>query len=440
MAKDEHVNRLRFFRSLKGKGTRNSARALTLLSTGAARGKVLGQKIAGEFIVAYLTFHSAGESHGRGCFAFIEGFPFGVQINLEALGRELARRQQGYGRGARMRLEADKPEILSGMRLGRSMGSPILIAVWNHDSRIETAPELDCPRPGHADLAGHLKFDAPIRDVLERASARETVARVLAGALCRQLLQAFQIEARSHVISIGPARVPADFKPSWAELAKADESPTRCLDKNTVAQMVAAIDDAKRNGDTLGGVFEVVVQGLPIGLGDHTQWDRKLDGRIGQAMMSIQAIKGVEIGMGFDAARLPGSQVHDPIQYTPPKSPLVNGGFSRPTNGAGGLEGGITNGAPLVVRVAMKPISTLMKPLMSVNLGTGEAMKADVERSDFCAVPAAAVVAENFLCFVLAQALCEKFGGDSLQEMMLNFKSYREQISRRPRPKPLPQE
>ena len=381
-----------------------------------------------------LSFSSAGESHGRGCFAFVDGFPFGVTIDNAAINQQLARRQKGYGRGGRMKIETDQAEFLSGVRHGRSMGAPIVMAIWNKDCRIETAPELDCPRPGHADLAGHLKFDAPIRDILERASARETAARVAAGALCRLLLKPFHIVVRSHVVALGPVAVPAGFAPTFKEMEHADESDVRCLHKPSEPLMRAAIDDAKKNGDTLGGIFEIVVEGLPIGLGDHTQWDRKLDGRIAQAMMSIQAIKGVEIGLGFAAARMSGSQVHDAIEYTPAKTPIGTGGFTRPTNGAGGLEGGITNGAPLIVRVAMKPISTLMKPLASVSLATGEAMKADIERSDFCALPAAAVVGENFLSFVLAQALCEKLGGDSLQEMLLNYRNYREQLSRVRRP------
>jgi chorismate synthase len=385
--------------------------------------------------VAQLSFHSAGESHGHGCFAFIEGFPFGVPIDLEAINHQLARRQRGYGRGGRMKIETDKAEFLSGARKGRTMGAPIIIAVKNRDFRLETAPELDCPRPGHADLVGHLKFDAPIRDILERASARETAARVACGALCRLMLKEFSVEIRSHVVSLGLVEVPRDFTPTFDDMAKADDSDVRCLHEASEKPMIAAIDLARKNGDTLGGVFELVVTGLPIGLGDHTQWDRRLDGKIAQAMMSIQAIKGVEIGLGFAAAKLSGSQVHDPINYTRTKVPRPNGGFWRPTNGAGGVEGGITNGAPLVVRVAMKPISTLMKPLMSVDLTTGEPMKADIERSDFCALPAASVVGENFLAFILAQAFCEKFGGDSLQEMKLNYRSYREQISRIRSPK-----
>ncbi len=378
----------------------------------------------GEPVLGHLTFHSAGESHGRGCFAFIEGFPFGVPLNLDALNQQLARRQQGYGRGGRMKIETDKAELLSGVRHARSIGAPILLAVWNKDCRIETAPELDCPRPGHADLAGHLKFGAPIRDILERASARETAARVAAGALCRQLLEQFGIVIRSHVVAIGSVEVPGDFKPSFDDLGRVDESEVRCAHAPSEAPMKELIDDARKNGDTVGGIFEVIVQGLPIGLGDHTQWDRKLDGRIAQVIMSIQAIKGVEIGLGFAAARLPGSQVHDAIEYKPSAAPRPDGGFVRPTNGAGGLEGGVTNGAPLVVRAAMKPISTLMKPLMSVDLKTGEPKRADIERSDYCAVPAAAIVGENFLAFVLAQAFCDKFGGDSLDEMRRNYDGY----------------
>lgn len=376
-----------------------------------------------------LTFHSAGESHGRGCFAFIEGIPFGLSIDGPAIDAQLARRQGGYGRGGRMKIETDKAELLSGVRHSRSIGAPIMMAVWNRDCRIETAPELDCPRPGHADLAGYLKFAAPIRDVLERASARETAARVAAGALCRQLLAHFGVEILSHVVSIGPVSVPKEFSPNLDEMRRVDASEVRCAHAPSEAPMKAAIDEAKKNGDTLGGIFEVVVTGLPIGLGDHTQWDRKLDGRIAQIIMSIQAIKGVEIGLGFEGARLTGSHVHDAIEYRKSETARPDAGFHRPTNGAGGLEGGVTNGAPLLVRAAMKPISTLMKPLMSVNLKTGEAMKADIERSDYCAVPAAAVVAENFLAFVLAQAFCEKFGGDSLDEMKRNHASYLESIN-----------
>ncbi len=376
-----------------------------------------------------LTFHSAGESHGRGCFAFLEGFPFGLNVDLEFINGQLARRQKGYGRGGRMKIETDQAEVLAGVWRGVTMGAPILLAVWNKDFRLDKAPDLYCPRPGHADLSGGLKFDAPIRPILERASARETAARVAAGALSRLLLKEFGIEVRSHVVECGPVSIPKDFNVTWEDMGKADESEMRCLHKDTEAKMREQVDTARKNGDTVGGIFEIVVKGLPVGLGDHTQWDRKLDGKIGQAIMAIQAIKGVEIGMGFQAARLFGSQVHDAIEYKAPKKSTPDAGFIRPTNGAGGLEGGITNGAPLVIRVAMKPISTLMKPLMSVDLRTGQALKANIERSDFCALPAAAVVGENFVSLVLAQAMREKFGGDSMVEMKRNYESYLEQIS-----------
>ncbi|MBI3828588.1 MAG: chorismate synthase [Planctomycetes bacterium] len=283
--------------------------------------------------MAHLTFHSAGESHGRGCFAFIEGLPYGLAVDSNFIDHQLARRQKGYGRGGRMKIETDKAEVLSGVRRGISMGAPVLLAIWNKDFRLDKAPELDCPRPGHADLAGHLKFNAPIRDVLERASARETSARVACGALCRLLLKEFGVEVRSHVVALGPVEVPDGFTPSWDDLGRADDSEVRCLASDCDTRMREAIDEAKKNGDTLGGIFEIVVRGLPIGLGDHTQWDRKLDGRIGQAMMSIQAIKGVEIGLGFRAARLKGSQVHDAIEHAKSKAPRPDAGFARPTNG-----------------------------------------------------------------------------------------------------------
>jgi chorismate synthase len=384
---------------------------------------------SGEVALAQLTFHTAGESHGRGCFAFLEGFPHGLPVDLEYINAQLVLRQKGYGRGARQKLETDLAEPLSGVHKGQTMGGPVLLAVWNKDVRLEKTPELFCPRPGHADLAGALKWDSSIRDVLERASARETAARVAAGALCRLLLKEFSIEIRGHVTVLGEAAVPEDFTPSWEDLAKADRSDVRCLHESTAKAMRKAVDTAKYAGDTLGGHFELVTRGLPIGLGDCTQWDRKLDGLIAQALMSIQAIKGVEIGLGFQAGRLPGSQVHDPIEYERVKAPRPDGGFVRPRNGAGGLEGGITNGAPLIVRCAMKPISTLMKPLPSVDLRTGAVAKADVERSDVCALPAACVVGENMLAFVLAQAFLDKFGGDSIAEVRRNYQGYLSQIS-----------
>lgn len=379
--------------------------------------------------LAQLVFHTAGESHGRGCFAFIEGLPHGLGVDLSYINAQLAWRQKGYGRGARQKLETDQAEPLSGVHKGQTMGGPVLLAVWNKDARLEKTPELFCPRPGHADLAGALKWDASVRDVLERASARETAARVAAGALCRLLLSNFGIEIRGHVTALGAVSVPEDVATGWDDLAKAEQSDVRCLHEATAKAMRKAVDAAKYAGDTLGGHFELVVHGLPIGLGDCTQWDRKLDGLVAQAMMSIQAIKGVEIGLGFRAGRLPGSQVHDPIEYRKPQAPRPDGGFVRPRNGAGGLEGGITNGAPLVVRCSMKPISTLMKPLPSVDLRTGKVEKADVERSDVCALPAACVVGENMLAFVLARAFLDKFGGDSMGEIQRNYDGYLAQIS-----------
>ncbi len=379
--------------------------------------------------MAQLTFHTAGESHGRGCFAFIEGLPHGLPVDLAYIDAQLALRQKGYGRGARQKMETDRAEPLSGVHKGQTMGGPVLLAVWNKDARLEETPELFCPRPGHADLAGALKWDSSIRDVLERASARETAARVAAGALCRLLLKAFGIEIRGHVTALGDVAVPPDALPTWEDLATVDGSDVRCLHEPTVKAMRKAVDTAKYAGDTLGGHFELITRGLPIGLGDCTQWDRKLDGSIAQAMMSIQAIKGVEIGLGFQAGRLPGSQVHDPIEYKHSGTPRPDGGFVRPRNGAGGLEGGLTNGAPLVVRCAMKPISTLMKPLPSVDLRTGKVKKADVERSDVCALPAACVVGENMLAFVLAKAFSDKFGGDSMVEIRRNYDGYLAQIS-----------
>jgi chorismate synthase len=389
------------------------------------------------------SFVTAGESHGPALIALVEGVPAGLPIDAAAIDAELRRRQGGYGRGGRMRIESDRAEILSGVRHGEALGSPITLQVQNRDwpnwtQSMSAAPpveELDeetlrrvfLPRPGHADLVGVLKYSRiDARDILERASARETTVRVAAGALARLMLAEFGITIGSHVVSLGgiEARLPAELP---AELnAEADPSPVRCLDAEAEGRMIDAIDDAKRRGDTLGGVFEVVVRGLPVGLGSHVSWERKLDARLGGALMSIQAIKGVEIGLGFEAARRPGSRVHDEILLDPalPRA----GGYGRSGNHAGGLEGGITTGQPLVVRAAMKPISTLMQPLQSVDLRTGERADAVRERSDVCAVPAAGVVGEAMVALVLADAMREKFGGDSLLEMRRNFEGYLRQI------------
>ena len=386
-----------------------------------------------------LTFHTAGESHGPGLVAVIEGVPAGLDLRMERdVDPDLRRRQGGYGRGRRMLIESDRAEVMSGVRLGETLGGPIAMLIRNRDfenwkvAMSADPPDPDgnpkalksvhLPRPGHADLAGVLKYDRrDARDVLERASARETAARVACGGVAKRLLGAVGIRVESHVVSIGDVEAaPAGALPDDLNGA-VDGSPLRTLDPDAETRMIATIDHAKEAGDTLGGVFEVVARGLPVGLGSHVSWDRKLDGRLAGALMSIQAIKGVEIGLGFEGARIPGSQVHDPID---PTGVPLQGGYGRPSNGAGGLEGGITNGMPLLLRCAMKPISTLRTRLPSVDLRDGTIRDAAVERSDVCAVPAAAVVGEAMAALVLADAVLEKFGGDSMGELTRNFASY----------------
>jgi chorismate synthase len=381
-------------------------------------------------------FTTAGESHGRGLVAILEGMPAGLAVTAERVNSELRRRMGGYGRGARMKIEADQIEWLAGVRAGETLGSPIAMLVWNRDWehwQDVMAPEADAPgaerrrqvtrpRPGHADLAGSLKYDRQdARDILERASARETVARVACGAICKLLLEHFGVDVGSHVVELGgvaaklPSPLPAPLNPV------ADASPVRCLDPDAEREMLARIDTAKAAGDTLGGVVEVVALGVPVGLGSHVSWDRKLDGRLAQAFMSIPAVKGVELGLGFEAARRKGSEVHDEILP----------GFARATNRAGGTEGGMTTGEPLVARVAMKPISTLMAPLRTVDLRSGGPAAAQAERSDVTAVPAMGVIAEAMLALVLAQAALEKFGGDALSETKRNFAGYLAQVRAR---------
>lgn len=393
-----------------------------------------------------LRFTTAGESHGQALVSILEGAPAGIPLLRADVNADLARRQQGYGRGRRMQIEKDSAEILSGVRAGYTIGSPIALLIRNRDWEnwrdvMDPAPDdagesgarrrsVTRPRPGHADLSGMLKYDREdARDILERASARETTARVAAGAICRKLLAQLGVTIGSHIVELGgvvATRV-SDFPDDINEAA--DRSPLRTLDESAEKEMIARIDAAKSDGDTLGGVCEVVCRGLPVGLGSHVSWDRKLDGRLGAAMMSIPAVKGVGIGIGFDAARLRGSQVHDEIDATVDRSRTAN--ISRRTNNAGGLEGGMTNGEPLIVRVAMKPISTLMKPLATIDIKTGEGASASVERSDVTAVPAMGVIAEAMLAFVVAQAAIEKFGGDSLKEMKRNLNGYLEQIAAR---------
>ena len=372
---------------------------------------------------------TSGESHGKVVLAVIEGFPAGVEMDAEKINLDLRRRQAGYGRGQRMKIEKDQVEFLSGVRKGESIGAPITLAVWNKDSRLETTREVDKPRPGHSDLAGYLKYNTGIRNVLERASARETVARVAAGSLAQLLLREFGLEIFGHVIRIGPAAIPDELDVTYDMMRAADlpdgGGEVRCVHEPTAQQMVAAIEQAKKDRDTLGGTIEIIMTGLPVGLGSHVQWDRKLDGRIAQAVMSIQAMKAVEIGLGTRAAALPGSQVHDPIHWDAEMNRQPgSGGYWRGQNGSGGTEGGMSTGAPLVVRATMKPISTLMDPLPSVNIHTKEPDVAAIERSDVCSVPAASVVVENVIAFVVADAFLEKFGGDSLAEIRRNYAAY----------------
>jgi len=394
-----------------------------------------------------LRYFTAGESHGPCLTMIIDGVPAGFPIDVSKINHDLWRRQQGYGRGGRMLIEKDEVQIRSGIRWGETLGSPVALGIDNRDwknwtKKMSAAPEdrdekiaVTKPRPGHADLTGVLKYDrSDIRDVLERASARDTVSRTAVGSFTKQLLSPFGIRVMGYIRSIG--NVPSKTNDLTFEeiYARAEESPVRTADKEAETKMIELIEECKKNGDTLGGVFEVVALGLPPGMGTHTQWDRKLDGRLAQALMSIQAIKGVEIGLGFEMARRRGSQVHDEIFFDPAKmvtegTPrVVPTGFYRGSNNSGGTEGGMTNGAPLIVRVAMKPISTLMSPLQSVDLRSKQPADASVERSDVCAAPAAAVVGESVVAFELANAFLEKFGGDSLREIKCNYESYLERI------------
>lgn len=394
-----------------------------------------------------LRYFTAGESHGPCLTAMIDGVPAGFPVDVAKINHDLWRRQQGYGRGGRMLIEKDEVQIRSGIRWGETLGSPVALGIENRDwknwtKKMSSAPEdrdekiaVTKPRPGHADLTGILKYNhSDIRNVLERASARDTVSRTAVGSFCKQLLSPFGIKVMGYLRSLGNIEAKSDGMTYEEIFARAEESPVRIVDKDAEEKMIALIDDCKNKGDTLGGIFEVVVLGLPPGLGSHTQWDRKLDGRLARALMSVQAIKGVEIGLGFEMARRRGSQVHDEIFFDPNKmvsegTPrIVPTGFYRGSNNSGGTEGGMTNGSPLVVRAAMKPISTLMSPLKSVDLKSKQPADASVERSDVCSAPAAAVVGEAVVAFELAAAFLEKFGGDSLREITRNYEGYLEQI------------
>jgi chorismate synthase len=391
-----------------------------------------------------LRFLTAGESHGPTLTVIVEGLPAGLPLDRTAIDSDLKRRQGGYGRGGRMKIEADQIEILSGVRHGLTLGSPITLVIRNRDFEnwkdvMSPDPQPDTararralkhPRPGHADLAGALKFlTDDLRNVVERASARETAARVAAGGLARALLTESGIQVRSHVVSIGEACV-APTSVAWEALAEIEASPVRCSSADVAGKMIAAIDAAKHAGDTLGGEFEVVVRGLPPGVGSFAQWDRRLDGRLAQALMSIPAVKAVSLGAGFEAGATPGARFHDEILFDDAQ------GLHRGSNRAGGLEGGITNGEELRARAVVKPIPTLLTPLRSIDLRTKEPQAASVERSDTCVVPAAGVVGEAMLALVLADALIEKFGGDSLVEYLDHLNAtrarWREFLARRP--------
>ncbi len=371
-----------------------------------------------------LKYITTGESHGQYLATIIEGMPSGLGVNLDYINGMLSRRQQGYGRGGRQKIEQDKVQILGGVVKGLSTGAPIGFLLVNNDFKIDKMPDLFRPRPGHADLVGALKYQQGIRPVLERASARETAMRVAVGSLCQLFLNEFGIEVENHVIQIGPVSVDVNDQLTAADIRKMKEgSDVCCISREAEKKMTDAIDEARRNKDTLGGCFEVRVSGVPIGLGSHVHHERKLDARIAQAAMSMQSVKAVEIGAGRGVAGLFGSQAHDEIFFDKAKRE-----YFHKTNRAGGIEGGTSNGADIVVRVTMKPISTLGQPLASVNMQTKDAEKADFERSDFCAVPAGSLIGASIISVVIAEAFLEKFGGDSIAEIRRNYESYLEQI------------
>jgi chorismate synthase len=378
-----------------------------------------------------LKFLTAGESHGQGLLGILDGMPAGLKISEDYIGVHLARRQMGHGRGGRMKIEKDHADIWCGVRHGKTLGAPVGLIVKNKDwenwtMKMSVSPveddirKITLPRPGHADLAGIQKYGFDdIRNVLERSSARETTMRVALGSICRKLLEDLGIEIGSHVVQIHNVKderhVPDDLTPNQLSIT-ADKSPVRCLDKNAEAAMMQTIDDAKKSGDSVGGIFEVIATGVPYGLGSYTQWDRKLHARISALMMSVNAFKGIEIGGGFGGSEKFGSEVHDEIGHDGEK-------FTRYSNNAGGIEGGMSNAQPIVLRMAMKPIPTLIKPLRSVDIHTKEVKDAHKERTDSCAVPAASIIAESMLCFVLADALLEKFGGDSMAQLKAHMEA-----------------
>jgi len=379
-----------------------------------------------------LRFLTAGESHGKGLTVIIEGIPAALSLSEDDIAVDLARRQRGYGRGRRQRIEQDRAEITAGVRHGKTLGSPIALFIQNRDhvnwtdvmsvdpveTEIEKVTRL---RPGHADLAGTVKYDFDdVRPILERASARETAARVAAGAVCKRFLAEFGMSFHSHTVQIGPVEASVPDEIDWDAV---EESPVRCADPASAERMIAAIDEARNAGNTLGGVVEGRVSGVPMGLGSHIQWDRKIDGRLAQALMSIHSVKGVEIGGGFGLTKKHGSDVHDVIL---PRERWTSGVWERATNNAGGTEGGITDGQDIIVRIALKPIATLPRSLPSADLHTGEEIPAHYERSDVCVVPAAGVIVEAMCAIVLANAALEKFGGDNMSETLRNFRAFRD--------------
>lgn len=390
-------------------------------------------------MMRYLT---SGESHGQALLGILEGVPSGLSISEEVINTNLARRQKGYGRGDRMKIEKDQVEIISGVRRGVSLGGPIGMIIRNRDwaswqevmavkGEVREGRVVTRPRPGHADLPGAIKYShTDIRNVLERASARDTAMRVAVGSIAKILLGEFGIDAISHVIEIGGVRAGHQDIPPATLFKRAERSELRCADQVAEMEMMKVIDSARERGDTVGGIFEMIVINPPVGLGSYSQWDRRLGARLAMALASIQAIKGVEIGLGFEAARLPGSKVHDEIYYKKSKAQgsKIKGGFFRKTNNAGGIEGGITNGEDIIIRAAMKPIATLYRPLKSVDIASKRQFEASVERSDICAVPAASVIGEAVVAFEVAKAMLEKFGGDSIKEMKRNYKAYMEYV------------
>jgi chorismate synthase len=382
-----------------------------------------------------LRFMTSGESHGYCLAAIIDGIPAGLALLPDDINNDLARRQIGYGRGTRMEIEKDEVEITSGVRLGKTLGSPIMLMIKNRDwinwqdcMSVEPLDDISLntitnPRPGHADLPGALKYNhRDMRNVLERASARETTARVAAGSVCRRFLREFDVSVLSYVVEIGGVKADTAGHSPMSLFKKAEASLLRCPDLTAEQKIIKLIDKARKSGNSLGGIFEILIQGVPPGLGSYSQWYQRLDSRLAQVVMSVQAIKGVEVGIGFEAARLPGSQVHDQIYYN------KNRGFYRKTNNAGGIEGGISNGEDIMLRAAMKPIATLYQPLQSVDIITKKAVKATVERSDICRVPSAAVIGEAMVCYELSRVFLEKFGGDSIAEVKRNYSSYLKQL------------